>query len=90
MKYFRCPLTDHSVINLILEQNKKSSNTKSYWKFNADLLNHNDFCAYIYKKNIAEFKVKRMLRIKWEYLKHKLREYSITFSKNLIKKKREK
>lgn len=27
---------------------------------------------------------------KWEYLKHKLREYSITFSKILIKKKREK
>ncbi len=81
------PLTDHSVINLILEQNNKSSKTKGYWKFNADLLNHNDFCAHI-KKIIAEFKVKRMPSgIKWEYLKHKLREYSITFSKNLIKKK---
>ncbi len=51
------PLTDHSVINLILEQNKKSSKTKGYWNFNADLLNHDDFCAYI-KKIIAEFKVK--------------------------------
>ncbi len=77
-------LTDHSVINLILEQNKTSYKTKGYWRCNADLLNHDDFCAYI-KKIIAEFKVKRMPSgIKWEYLKHKLREYLITFSKNLI------
>ncbi len=41
------PLTDHSVINLILEQNKKSYKTKGYWKLNADLLNHDDFwCMY--------------------------------------------
>ncbi len=60
------PLTDHSVINLILEQNKKSSKTKGYWKCNTDLLNHDDFCAYI-KNIIAEFKVKRMPSgIKWE------------------------
>ncbi len=70
------PLTDHRVINLILEQNKKSSKTKGYWKCNADLLNHDDFCAYI-KTIIAELKkFKRMLcGVKWEYLKHKLREY---------------
>ncbi len=70
------PLTDHRVINLILEQNKKSSKTKGYWKCNADLLNHDDFCAYI-KTIIAELKkLKRMLcGVKWEYLKHKLREY---------------
>ncbi len=84
------PLTDHSVINLILEQNKKSSKTKENWKFNEDLLNHDDICAYI-KNIIAEFRVKRMpCGIKCENLKHKLREYSITFSKNLIKKKRQK
>lgn len=84
------PLTDHCVINLILEQRNKPCNTRGYWKFNADLLNHTDFCTYI-KKIIAEFKVKKMPSgIKWEYLKHKLREYSMTFSKNLMKKKRKK
>ncbi len=42
------------------------------------------------KKIIAAFIVKRMPSgIKWEYLKHQLREYSITFRKNLIKKKRQ-
>ncbi len=51
------PVTDHSVINLILEQNKTSSKIKGYWKLNADLLNHDDSCAYL-KKIIAEFKVK--------------------------------
>lgn len=62
----------------------KSSKTKGYWKFNADLLNH-DFCAYI--KKIAEFKVKRMQSgIKWEYLKHKLSQYSITFSNTVANK----
>ncbi len=69
------PVTDHSVINLILEQNKTSSKIKGYWKLNADLLNHDDSCAYL-KKIIAEFKVKRMpCGIKWKYLKRKLREY---------------
>lgn len=48
-------------------------------------------CVHILEKIIAEFKVKKMPSgTKWEYLKHKLREYSITFSKILIKKKRQK
>ncbi len=43
--------------------------------------------VHILTKIIADFKVKRMPSgIEWEYLKHKLREYSITFSKNLIKR----
>jgi len=65
------PLTDHCVINLILEQRNKSCNTSGYCKFNADLLNHIDFCTL--KKGIAELIVKKMPSgIKWEYLKTKI------------------
>lgn len=84
------PLTDHCLINLKLESKTIKNNNKDYWKFNADLLNNEEFCDDI--RNLI-LEVKNNLLIdsncsKSKYLKFKIREFSIKFSKNLSKSNR--
>lgn len=81
----KAPLTDHCFIDLVLEPKFKQFRNKGYWKFNAFLLHNEEFCN----------KIRELIRAierdnsfdcnisKWEFLKFKIREFSITFSKKL-------
>lgn len=77
------PLTDHCVIELNLKQNIDSSYSKGYWKFNSELLSQEKYCEQI-KKIIKDIGSKSMSSgCKWEFLKFKIREYSIIYGKQL-------
>lgn len=87
----KAPLTDHCFIDLVLEPSTKQTRNKSYWKFNAFLLQNEEFCNKI-RELIRDIEINNSFVgniSKWEYLKFKIREFSIVFSKKLIKEKRE-
>lgn len=81
------PLTDHCCISISFYLAKRESHNKGYWKFNADLLKHTNFCSQIKSiiNDVASNKDLISFISKWEYLKHKIREFSIQFSKSLSK-----
>lgn len=81
------PLTDHCSISLIIQTDHTSSKTKGYWKFNSDLINNEKFCLKIRElildiKNSNNFSSNKA---RWEFLKYKIREFSINYSKILAK-----
>ena len=80
-------MTDHCCIFISFYPGKRESRNKGYWKFNADLLKHETFCSQIKSiiNEVASHKDLISSLSKWEYLKHKIREFSIQFSKNLSK-----
>lgn len=85
------PLTDHCAISLFLKPNHNTSRIKGYWKFNADLLNNERFCNKI-KELIKEIKNRSNFnsnKARWEFLKFKIREFSINYSKILAKVRRQ-
>lgn len=84
------PLTDHCVINITLKPHNLTSR-KGYWKFNAELLNNEEYVeevksifAEIFNDNEIDTYCK-----KWEYFKFKVRSLSIKFSKILCKQQKE-
>lgn len=89
-KISKAPLTDHCFIDLILESTRKEIRNKGYWKFNARLLQNEEYCAKIrelLKENDHNSSFESHVG-KWEFIKFKIRHFSIQFSKELIKKKR--
>lgn len=85
------PLTDHCLIQLVLKPEVRITNKKDYWKFNADLLNYEDYGNAI--KDLM-LKIKNYMNItsyssRWEYFKFKVREFSIQFNKTKSRQKRE-
>lgn len=81
------PLTDHCCISISFHSGEQKSRSKGYWKFNADLLKHENFCSQIRSivKDVSSSKDIASFVSKWEYLKHQIRDFSIQFSKNLSK-----
>lgn len=85
------PLTDHSVIFLQIKPNDNNVHSRTYWKLNSSLLKNNDYCQKI-KLLITKYANSEELTTavkKWEFLKYKIRQFTISFSK-IIKKDREK
>ena len=41
------PLSDHCFIELVLEPTNKSTYRKGFWKFNAKLLQNEEYCSKI-------------------------------------------
>ena len=73
------PLTDHCIIKLHFI----SSNTcfkKDYWKFNSDLLKTEPFCQEIFDaiNDVTTDANIETYRAKWEYLKYKVRQISVS------------
>lgn len=87
----KAPLTDHCFIDLFLEPTVKKPMNKGFWKFNANLLHNEDYCS----------KIREIIRAhennetidndisRWEFFKFKVREFTIRFSKEVIRKKKE-
>lgn len=87
---FKAPLTDHCFIDLVLEPVGKQFRNKGYWKFNAHLLQNEEFCSKI-KELIRNIEINDSFDCnvsKWEFLKFKIREFSIQFSKKIYKEKK--
>lgn len=75
-----CPLSDHCIINLKLEERNKKNKLKDYWKFNSQLVKNSEFCNSIKKKLILDLKNDHTIDtpiLKWEYLKFNIRKHSI-------------
>ena len=86
------PLTDHCLVKL----NCVSTNTcfkKGYWKLNSTLLNNELFCQEMIATidDISKDSNFKSYKDKWEYLKYKIRQISISHSKliNRNNKKKE-
>ena len=82
------PLTDHCCVEIGVTPLPQTFNKNSYWKFNSTLLCHNDFCQGIENliQNILEDESLVSFTHKWEFLKYKICQYSISYSKQLKKK----
>lgn len=66
--------------------------TKGYWKFNSNLLNYEPFCQDI-KRTIEDVIKDASLSNfinKWEYLKYKIRQISISHSKTMSRANKQK
>lgn len=85
------PLSDHCFIELNFEPEIRKVNKKSYWKFNAKLLQNEDYCNIvrrIIKDILANVSIVGYIN-KWEFIKFKIREFSIQFSKDQIRKQKD-
>lgn len=81
------PLTDHSVIYLYVKPNNSRTCSNKYWKFNSSLIKNKDYCQKI-KSLITEIVNLEELTTavkKWEFLKYKIRQFTISFSKQIKK-----
>lgn len=81
------PLTDHSIISLQVKPRNRSTYPHKYWKFNSSLIKNADYCRKI-KLLIQEIINNEELTTpvkKWEFLKYKIRQLTISFSKQIKK-----
>ena len=83
--------SDHSAIFLHLNSSDKPEYGPSFWKFNASLTDDDDFVKLInesvprWLKEFDEVIDKRLL---WDLIKYRIRQTSITYSKEKALKKR--
>uniref|UniRef100_A0A3B1J8J0 Reverse transcriptase domain-containing protein n=1 Tax=Astyanax mexicanus TaxID=7994 RepID=A0A3B1J8J0_ASTMX len=87
----KAPLSDHCYVSLIVGPSVKTNRHKGYWKFNASLLDNEEYCARI-KKVIKEVEADHSIiddANKWDFLKYKIRLETIYFSKELRKKEKQ-
>ena len=87
--------SDHSPISCILESSSKIQLGKNFWKFNSSLINDEKYLTQM-KQHISEVKSQfnpafpSKAHVQWEFLKYEIRKFTIEFSKNKAKLKREK
>ena len=85
----------HSPISCILESSSKIQLGKNLWKFNSSLINDEKYVTQM-KQHISEVKSQfnpafgNKAHVQWEFLKYEIRKFTIEFSKNKAKLKREK
>lgn len=76
-------LTDHCMVKLILRPTNAYQRRKGYWKFDSNLL-HSDLFYHEIVSTIdninGDFNFKSY-KEKWEYLKYKIRQISISYDK---------
>ncbi len=85
----KAPLSDHCFIALVLEPTMKEVRNKGYWKFNARLLQNEEYCNKIrelIKENENNESIENNMG-KREYIKFKIRQFTIKFCKELNRKK---
>ena len=90
-KISKAPLSDHCFIDLVLEPKMKEVRNKGYWKFNARLLQNEEYCNEIrdiIKENKNNDSIENNMG-RWEFTKFKIRQFTIQFCKEFNKKKRE-
>ena len=78
--------SDHSGIFLSFHNIDSNERGKGYWKFNSKLLLDEDYTKNL-KEKMQEWKLEPVnnSKLKWEYIKHKIRLFSIDYSKKKTK-----
>ena len=86
--------SDHSPVFLSLSKSTKFSYGKNFWKFNSSLVNDTTYIKEM-KQHILDTKNQLYTtlqnlndHLKWEYLKYKVRNFTINFSKLKAKNER--
>ena len=82
--------SDHSPVVLEIDLVRPFSPGPSFWKFNASLVRETNFCQQI-SSIIDEIKTGHQdlsHQAKWEFLKYKIRNFCMAFSKKIAKEKR--
>ena len=77
------PLTDHCIISLCIKPKARRPHSSRHWKFNCSLLKSTVYCQKI-KSLIIEIINTEEINTpvkKWEFLKYKIRQITISFSK---------
>ena len=85
--------SDHSAIILAIKSVESQTHGPSFWKFNASLLNDCDYVALInnnYHVWLDEFKDITDPRLLWDLFKYKIRQDTISYSKEKAKERRAK
>ena len=85
--------TDHSSVILELHSNGKSKQGPSHWKSNTSLTNNTDYnnqLKFLIEECISTFEKKENPCQLWEYVKYKVRQFTIRFSKDLDAKRKAK
>ena len=87
--------SDHSPIYFRLQKCQEYKKGRNFWKFNSSLIEDNDFVRQLkdhikFIKNDMETSFTNSFHCQWEYLKYEMRDFSIGFSKNKAKQKRQK
>ena len=84
--------SDHSPISLSLKFTDEPTLGRGHWKMNTSLLKDNNFKVRI-KENILiwrrQYSQIANNNLKWELLKYEIRQFTISFSKNKVKERRE-
>ena len=86
--------SDHSVLKLKISPTNEGTRGPSSWKFNNSLVHDSNFVEQM-KLKIPSFYQESFIepsdaRGRWEYMKYKMREFSMTFlNRRLIKGKRD-
>ena len=81
--------TDHSAVDINFKSYPKEQHGPSFWKFNNSLLSDQDYITEIRNKirHWSETYInKNNSQMLWEYLKFKIREYTIKYSKQKSRK----
>lgn len=82
--------TDHSAVMLHLEEIPVQQHGKGHWKFNSTLIEDPEY-THVLKTKIEDWKQEVCCidaRGRWEYVKFKVREFTISYSKLKAKEKR--
>ena len=85
--------TDHSSIILELEDIKEGTRGPGFWKLNTSLLARSDYVEMINKEFPNWLKDAKDLsdkRVKWDWLKFKIKTTSIAYSKKLSRGRKSK
>ena len=86
--------TDHSPIFFCYKRSSSFESGKNFWKFNSSLSQDETYLSQM-KEHISLIKNESNecfsdSQTKWEYLKYKIRKFTISYSKTKAKKNREK
>ena len=85
--------SDHSAILLSINGIEEKSHGPSFWKFNASLLDDNDYVAPIndnYQVWVEEFRDIQDPRLLWDLIKYKIRQETISYSKRNARERKAK
>ena len=83
--------TDHSAITLTLDSQGVERHGPSFWRFNSSLLTDSNYISQL-KENYITWKasnINNSFSQLWEFLKFKIRDFSIQYSKQKAKVRRE-
>lgn len=87
------PSMDHSAITIEFKSFQEDKRGPSFWKFNNSLLENEDYTSALaekmalYKNELNENLIINP-QLRWELLKHEIRKYTISFSKQLARNQR--